>query len=367
MFSEDDLRQLTTYQPSDKVLSVYLDIDPAFGAQGAKHLLRQMLRDFAEDLLADRETILRYADHEFDWAARSLALFSCAPDDFFRTFPLSLPIGSRARALNRPYVKPLVDLWDNYANIGVALVDKQAVRLFDFHLGALREELQAEGEAVRHTKRGGGSQAPGRKGGAIGQTRYAEELAERNLRESAAAATQFFRRVSVRRILLGGTEANLARFIALLPKQLQSLVEGTFAIEMNAPHAQVLERAMHVAQDVEHRKEERLVEAMVTAAAKGKAGVVRLDDTLEAVYAGGVRTLIVQEGFRAPGYRCQQCQYLTTQQLQSCPFCGSEFQRIEDAVELAISKVLENNGEVLVMRDIPALERAGHIGGLLRY
>jgi predicted ATP-dependent serine protease len=67
------------------------------------------------------------------------------------------------------------------------------------------------------------------------------------------------------------------------------------------------------------------------------------------------------------GYRCQRCSYLTTQTLPKCPFCGGAFDQIEDAVELAVRKVLEDNGEVEIIRDVPNLERAGSIGGLLRY
>jgi peptide subunit release factor 1 (eRF1) len=115
------------------------------------------------------------------------------------------------------------------------------------------------------------------------------------------------------------------------------------------------------------KKEWRLVRAMITSAAKGREGVIRLDDTLGAVHAGQVQTLIISEGLRAPGYRCKGCDYLTAQALEICPFCGNSIEKIEDAIEMAVRKVFSDGGEVEVIHDSPELEEAGGIGALLRY
>jgi peptide chain release factor subunit 1 len=368
MITEQDLQELISYRPGDPVLSVYLNVDPSSGSSDSYKLhLRQMLKNFEENAPKDTETIERYVEHKYDWSGRSLAIFSCAKDNYFRSYSLSLPIRSRTRRLYRPYVKPLADLLNNYGNFGVALVDKQGARLFHFHLGQLQEQKGTMGEAVRHTKRGGGSQALGRRGGTAGQTRYSEEIAERNLKDAARFAAEFLEENRARRVLVGGTEANVARFITMLPKIWQSLVMGTFPIDMTAGHAQVMDKAMSVAMKEEKKKELRLVEAIITAAAKGHEGVVRLDDTLGAVHAGQVQTLVITDGFRAPGYRCTGCDYLSAQALKKCPFCGSSVEEIEDAVEMAVHKVLSDGGEVEVIHNNKKLEKAGRIGALLRY
>jgi peptide subunit release factor 1 (eRF1) len=326
-----------------------------------------MLRPFEAIAPEDTEAVERFIEHEYDWSGRSLAIFSCAQEEFFRNHALHLPLRSRIRHMRQPYVKPLVDLLDNYGNYGVALVDKQGARLFHFHLGQLQEQMGTIGESVRHIKHGGGSQAFGRRGGTGGLTRYAEEVAERNLKEAARFASQFFSENQIRRILIGGTEANVAHFVNLLPKTWQSLIMGTFAIEMTAGHTQVLDKALNAAQAGEREKETRLVDAVITSAAKGQEGVIRLDDTLGAVHAGQVQTLVVSEGFRAPGYRCLGCGYLTAQRLDDCPFCGNQVEEIDDAIEMAVRKVITDGGEVEIIRDNPQLEDAGRIGALLRY
>jgi peptide subunit release factor 1 (eRF1) len=368
MLEEQDLQELISYPAKSPVLSVYLNTDPATGsADSTKLRLRQMLKKYEADSAEDVARMHRYIEHEYAGAGRSLAVFSSAAEGFFRSHPLSLPVRDRVRLLDRPYVKPLVDLLDNYGHLGVALVDQQGARLFHFHLGVLREQEGTVGEEIRKTKRGGGSQAPGRRGGVAERTRDTDETADRNLRAAVEFATRFFSESRIRRVLIGGTDENVARFIELLPKTWRSLVMGSFPVEMSAGHSEVYDKALSIAQQAEREAEARLVTAVITAAAKGQGGVVRLDDTLQAAHAGQVQTLVICEGLQAPGYRCQGCEFLTAQAIDACPFCGESFEKIPDAVEMAVRRVIRDGGEVVVVRDSRELEKAGSIGAQLRY
>ena len=368
MLNEQDLKDLLAFRPRSPVLSVFLDIDPTEGSATTHKLrLRQMLKEFAESAPQDVERIDRYIEHEFGWRSRSLAIFACAAEDFFRAYPLAVGLRSRARRIDRPYVKPLADLFDNYGDYGVVLVDRQGARLFHFHLGELQEQEGTLGETVRHTKRGGASALFGRRGGSAGQARNQEEVTDRNLKEAARFASSFFQEKRVRRVLIGGTEENAARFASLLPKKLQSLILGTFPMDMTATASQVLEKAMEIALRAERDREDRMVMEAITSAAKGQEGVLRLEETLHAVHAGRVQTLLLSDGFRAPGFLCAGCGHLTAQRLARCPFCGGSFQEIEDAVELAVRHVLAAGGDVEVVHDNRRLNDAGRIGALLRY
>jgi len=368
MLTERDLRELLDYRPGRPMLSVYFSVDPAGGSADTHKLrLRQLLKDLEASNPVDGQAVERYVDYEYDWSGRSLALFSCQPRKFFRAYSIAVPLRSRARVMDRPYVKPLADLLDRYGGYGVAVVDKQGARLFSFHLGELQEQEGTLGQTVRKTKRGGASSFPGRRGGTAGQTRYAEEVADRNLKESARFAASFFKDNRVRRVLIGGTEENAAQFRGLLPKTWQSLVVGSFPMDMNAGQAQVLERATQTVAERERERESRLVQVMITAAAKGREAVVGLDDTLGAIHDGRIQMLVLSEGFRAPGYRCGGCRFVTSEELERCPFCGQPFEKIEDAVELAVRQVISNGSEVEVVHGDPQLERAGRIGAILRY
>lgn len=366
MLTDRDLQELLSYKADTPVLSVYLNTDLSQGnAEVHKLYLRSMLREI--DLHEDVEAVNRYFDHEHNWSGRSVVVFSCAAQKYLRAFSLAVPVRSRVRVGEQPHVKPLADLLDSYGGYGVVLVDKQGARLFHFHLGELREQEGILGESVRRTKRGGGSQAAGRRGGTAGQTAYVEEVTERNIKEAVGFAIHFFTENSVRRILIGGTEDTVAMFRNLLPKSWQSLVVGTFSIGMTASHNEVLDRAMQVGLQAERSREARLVDVLMTNAAKGRGGVINLDDTFGAIREGRVQTLVIREGYRTPGTRCKSCGYLSAVELEYCPFCGGECEVIRDAVELAVHQVMRAGGDVEVLHADQAVGSFNQIGALLRY
>ena len=366
MLTDRDLQELVSYQAKFPVLSVFLNTDPSEGNSEAHKLrLRSMLKQI--DLPEDVFVVTRYFDHEHDWAGRSVAIFSCSPEQYLRAYSLGVPLRSRVRVASQPHVKPLVDLLDDYGGYGVVLVDKQGARLFYFNVGELQEQEGMMGESVRHTKRGGGSQTHGRRGGVAGVTGYADEVTDRNVKEAVEFATHFFAEKNVRRILLGGTDETITMFRNQLPKAWQSLVVGNFPISMTASHAEVLQKAMEIGSQAERRREERLVKAIVTNSAKGRGGVVDLDDTFNAIREGRVQTLVIRDGYRVPGTRCRSCGYISPIEPEYCPFCGGECETITDAVELAVHQVMISGGDVEVLQADQSVDTFKQIGALLRY
>lgn len=366
MFTDRDLEELLGFESEHPVLSLYLDTDPAEGNVDVHKLrFRSMIKDL--ELKDDIEAITTHFDHEYDWSGRSVAVFSCAGDEFMRAYTLKVPVRSRVRVGDKPYVKPLANLLDSYGGYGVVLVDKQEARLFYFHLGELREEKEIIGETIRHTKRGGGSQAAGRRGGTAGQTDYVEEVTERNIANSVEYATTFFRDNRVRRIMIGGTDDNIAMFRNQLPKALQSLVVGTFSMSMHASNNEVLEKALQIGQQAEHQREIQLAKTIVTNAAKDKGGVLGLDETMKAGQEGRVQVLLIRDGYRAPGFRCTGCGNLYGYAIKTCQFCGSVCEEIPDAVELVVRQVMKTGGDVEVLNQDQVVGQFDQIGAILRY
>jgi peptide chain release factor subunit 1 len=372
MITEKTLQELAGYEPTDTpVVSLYLNVDPTRRTTEAYKLrLRGLIKDAGRaDLAQDFQAMERYFEHEYDWRGRGVALFSNQRAGLWRTYPLAVPVSRSLLEIGpKPFIRPLVSLYDKYGSFGVALVDRQGARLFDFNMGELIETDGVLGEEVRRIKRGGGSSRPGtsRSGGRGGSQRE-REVANQNLREAAEATSDFFEQKGFRHLLIAGTDENVSQFQELLPRHLQDEVVGTFSADMNAKEGDILERSLEIVQQADREHEAELVEKAITGAAKGTNGVIRLDDTLGAVSEGRVQYLLVSDGFRAPGFRCKSCTYLTAQQLSACPFCGGKIQRIDDAVELAIQRVTEQGGSIEVIEDSDALDQAGGIAAVLRY
>lgn len=263
-------------------------------------------------------------------------------------------------------LRPLVRLVDTFMGWAVVLVDKQGARLFSFNLGELIEVETVLGDEVKQTKRGGGNAMHGRMGGSDPSGKV-ENTIERNLKEVLDSATDFFKQHHIRRIMIGGTEENIARFREELPKSWQSLIVADFSMSMTAGHQEVLDQATSTALAARERINQALVNQAITLAAKGSYGTIGLIDTLNAIREGRVKTLLVLEDFEQPGYRCDGCGYLTVQDLEVCPFCNGHFVRIDNAVEMAVQETLIANAEAKILIENEALAKAGHIAALLRY
>ena len=372
MFSQEHMQELVTYEGNgDGVVSVYLDTDNTRqSVEAIKLTARGLLKDVQPQREKEAQAIERYLDHSFDWSKPGLALFCGKGGDFFRAYQSPVAFRNRVRLSARPYVKPLTHLLDHYAHFGVIVVDRVGARFFAYHLGELQETDGFVGEEVRRLKDGAGSSAVGRRGGAgmsgPGGGRHEDEVAARNMRESAAAANQFFVEHPIRRLFLGGTSENLAQFREMLPKQLQSCLVGSFPMDIDAPESEVRQRALNLLREVNAEREEKLVEQMVSAHASGANAVVGLDETLQAISEKRVETLIISDGFRTPGYVHEASGYLVANLARS-PLVESELSEAADVVEAAVAHTVAQGGHVEVIAENPQLEAAGRIGAILRY
>jgi peptide chain release factor subunit 1 len=369
MFTQDDLQELAAYQSETPMLSVYLDVDPTVHTTDEYKLaLRQMLKR-AEGSAApeDVAAVERFFDHEYDWSGRGVAVFSCAKEGFWRAYSLAMPIASGVTVARKPYVWPLAALVDAYGSYLVTVVDRQGMRLLLFEMGELQTSDGYLGEEVRKLKKGRGSSGgAGRRGGAPISSRHEEGVARRNIRDAVKTTRQFWRRHKPQRLVIAGAEPTVAQFREALPKRLRERVIGSFSADMNASESEIRERSLEILQRVEREREIALVDAVFTAAAKGRGGVIRLADTLGAAHEGRVQTLVIARDYHQPGYQCHNCAYITDQSLEICPFCGSEFEEISDATEALVTKIIEDGGKVEVVDDHPKIAEFG-VGALLRY
>jgi peptide chain release factor subunit 1 len=365
MFSDKDLKALLDYSSEGRVLSVYLNTDPTqVQAEAAKIQLRNLLKTV--DLPEDVQAVEQFINYEYDWAAKGVAIFTNQGENFFQSFQYGLPVPDKVFIGDKPIIRPLAHLLDNFTGWGVVLVDKQGARLFSFHMGDLVEIQGVLGDEVKQLKRGGGDAMFGRRGGSDPSGKV-ENIIERNIKEVIEHATAFFSHHHIRRIMIGGTDDNIARFKDELPKSWQSLVVSDFSMSMSAHHQEVLQQATQEAIAAQKRITQALVDQAVTLAAKGSNGVTGLIDALNAIHEGRVKTLLVLQDFEQAGYRCNGCGYLTVQELETCPFCGGSFDRIEHAVEMAVQETLKKNAEAKVILENETLAQAGHIAAILRY
>ncbi len=368
MFNQEQLQALLSFAGNGAdILSLYLNTDLTQESKDAVRLrVRSLLKEVGPEFKDDVEAIERYLAYEFDWMKPGLVIFSCAPKAFFDAYPTNVAFRNRVRMGKKPYVKPLTHFLDFYAHYGVIMVDRVGARIFEFHLGELLDSSGIMGEEVRKLKRGGGSASTGMRGGMGGAERE-EEAVQRNLRQAAAEAQKFFANKDIRRLFLAGTAETVSLFRDLLPKQLQSCIAGTFALDMDAGEHEVRARALTLLQEANAEREDKMVADMITTAAKGGNAILGLSGTLQAASAGRVQTLIISDGYRTPGYRGLHTGMMLSFNGHEPELAGEEFVEVEDIVEEAIARTLEQGGHVEVISGNEDLEMMGRIGALLRY
>ncbi len=371
MFTERDLSQLVEFRSNGTpVLSLYLNVDTTQQTTDQYRLtLRSLLKQVSGEAdPADVEAVERYFDFEYDWQGKGVVVFSCQDADFWRSYSLAVPVHSYAYVSHRPFIKPLTDVLDAYGRYGVILVDSEGSRMFLFNQGELEEATGTLGEAVRRAKHGGASGVTGMRGGITASVaRRSEAVVMRNLKQVAEETEAFCNARGCRRLVVGGTEANVSQFLDVLSKAVQGKVVGTFTVDPDAPIDDVQALSMELIEEVARERETELVGEAVAGSKRGSGGVVGLADTLAMLQEHRAGTLLVAAGYEASGYRCQSCRYVMITPRDECPLCGGTVEAVDDLVETMTHRALEQGVEVEIVRGNEELEEAGSVGALLRY
>jgi peptide chain release factor subunit 1 len=347
------------------VISFYINTDlTRHSKDAAKLMFKQSARALqgehaSPDVTTGVTAIERYLDFEYDWQARSVAVFA-SDAALWKTVPLPAPVSTLGYVGDTPCVRGLYDLLDRFAEYVVALVDRESVRLFSVAWGRIQSRSEAMGEELKRHKQGGWAAAR--------YQRHEDHLALHNLKQTVELIEDFCRRQRCHRVMLAGNPTILAQMKELMPHALRELVIGEFTINVTATPSEVLQHSQEVAAAAQRAAEEWLVSEAVTAANKGGTGAVGLDDVLYALREGRVRVLLVQDALQASGYRCANCGFLSVTEVARCPFCSGEAIRaVSDVVNLAILQALRTTVDINIVRQNEALHQAEGMAALLRY
>jgi peptide chain release factor subunit 1 len=362
MITRAELQQLIDFQPSEyPVLTIYLNVDPSRRSKDKYMLwLRNLLKEVAGEAdPADVERVENYFGFEYEWQGKSVVCFSCANADLWQAFSLAVPMEDGVFVSELPHIKPLTDLMNRHQPYGVALVQREGARLFQIELGEIVARSGSVGEETKRHKQGGWA--------AQKLQRHEDVQASHNLRAAANVAIDFFQQGESQRLVLAGTEETVSQFYNLLPRVWQDRVAGSIPMDINALDTEVLSKSWGVVEETLASERVTLTEHIITAAAKGEGAVVGLSATLAALQEERAHTLVMAEGFTAPGYRCTRCGYIGAVREGICPYCGGDMLEVDDAVEYAVKRMLEMGGQVESVAGNSELGKVGSIGALLRY
>jgi peptide chain release factor subunit 1 len=367
------------------VVSLYLDVDgqhyirPRDYEAQLDHLLRRAReRSPADEDLRRVEAKVRAGVDRSH--IRGLAIFSCAADGLFEVVELPVPVRNQLAINQTPHVRQLEALLERHQRFGVLLVDRQMARMLVFEFGELQDRSELFDQLPRHDDDHG----DWRKDHVRDHT---AALAQQHVRRAAQVALHLHQQRTLDHLILAGPDAAVHDVERELHSYLRERVAARLRLPTTASDDEIGSAAREIEAQVDRRRSEALVQRLrdaigssgsgllgmsrpnAAAAPVGSgagSGVAGLDAVLQALVEHRAETLLVSDGYEAPGWRCRTCNHLATRG-RSCPLCGTDMDRVDDVIEEAVEAALAQSCRVAVCADNADLDCLGRIGALLRF
>ena len=349
--TDEVVRALAARVGDPAVSSLYLDTDGAHRPVRAEveAAFEQLVHTLVTQARAQGNRILAEAvdgdcQRMRDWlgagwdrsGTRGLALFSSSRQGWFEAVPLAWPVADAAGLGPRPRIAPLVAALDAHRPLLVALIDRRRLRVFGFEereLSELPGLTDLEPRMVDTDVELGGFDHQHEEAARVHYRRAAERI-ETVL--AIRAGGQW---------MIGGPDEAVAGLEACLQPSASQQLAGRVSVRVSAPLTEIAEAAREAEEGVRLRRHVDAVRTLENSAGPGQTSSVGLDATLRAVDDRRVGTLLVAEGFAAPGARCPACGYLGTN-VWRCPRCGTTPVAVDDIVELAIDEAVAQHAAV---------------------
>jgi peptide chain release factor subunit 1 len=373
----DSLRQLAAFRAEHgRAISVYVDLDPTDSPtpRDAHTRLNSLLDEglksggaSSKDLTHDQRQSLRddfgrigqFFEQEFSRdGAHGLAVYSASLDNYWRVLRLIDSVPDEIKVGRELYLTPLVPLVGRGEDALVAVVGREQGRLYRLRGGRLQDLADHFDEQPRRHDQGGWSQA--------NYQRHMDNLAHEHLRTVAEDLARHVRRLRSPSVVVVCAEELRSDFTEALPKEVRHAIVGWTSAEAHATAGDLLAVAKPV---LERRRTEQEGETLARwreeAGRNGRA-TSGWGSTLEAASDGRVDLMLFQAGVQHEAWQCPQCGRLGLQG-GPCPLDGTEMERRDEGLDLAVHQTLAHGGSVWAVQYHQDLEPVEGIGALLRF
>ena len=353
------------------VVSLYLQLSPdrrvgdawrTHFASLANSVLKPIIERRRRELLQDEfNRIEKALDNELPALGRGAAFFTCRQSGLWRQIAVSVPLPDSVHVLPKPYLRPLVRTRDEHDRFVLGVLSEELNRFFISQIGEVEEVFWVKGQRTRDALNDHG---PKDRPHVLDTEPLQSEA--RILAHASELVLQHF---EGRYLLLAGAVEPRTAVIDFLPKAVQQRVGAEFSVEVHSPPAAVAAAAEPGQRAIEEREELATVQGLLDAGPARSAWGVQT--TLDALCLGRVMTLVAEDTLAKPGARCHNCGALLEQPAQRCPVCDSgAVEVVEDVVELAIERALEEKSALEIVRSNAArqlMTKVGPLGALLRW
>jgi hypothetical protein len=377
----DRIRRLAgTRAQQGRVISFYLNLDPSeFATPAARSAEIQSLLDEAErrvrkfedlprdERLALREDVARarnYFDSDFSAeGAHGLALFASTPANLFEALRLARPVETTVVIDEAPFIEPLAETGVS-ARWCVALVNRSHARILRGTSEHLREVERLTDDFRSEYEESGGSRDKA-------QDNYEgarEHELELHLERVAEALFGHFKAASFDRLVIGAPQELCSRIEAKLHSYLRQRIAGCIHVDVeNSTPDEVLVAVTPAVEADEQRSEREALDRLAQGIGAGERSAAGLEPVLFALTERRVETLLVAEGFSAPGTSCPTDGWLGPDDRARCPVDDTPLRHHDNIVAVAVEAAIAQSAEPIFVRHYPDLGPLGQIGAVLRF
>jgi peptide chain release factor subunit 1 len=377
MTATSTARRLAGHEASQPMVSLYLDLDPSTFAtpRARRSQIRSLIDGACQEIDGDASldhaarTALRQDIERIDEylssdepplkGARALAVFCSIPDDLFEVVAMTTRAEGQVVIERRPYIEPLTatpeEVWC------VVLVNRRDARVFAGHGEHVSERRRLADDTHGQHRQGG-----------LSQPRYersVEKDVEDHLRRTADLLHRRFRLRPFDHLVLAGPVEIVPQLEKLLHAELKRrLVAEHLDLDVGSAADADVQRALASLVATQRRSRVRqALDRFAEANSSGGRAAGGPEETLAALAARRVQTLLIAADFRRAGARCPRCGLLALSGDGECPVDDTPLEVVSDLGEAAVEAAVAQDAEVLTIAEEPDLGPFQGIAALLRF
>ncbi len=338
-------------------------------------------RDALESVEADLSKIQSFIDTPDTLGeCRGIAIFSCSGGGLWEA--LKLPSLDRNQLLidRSPIIGQLYKADDVHRHIVTVLIDRKKARIFSIGLDGAEEildyfEPSAERSTKFHNPQGKYTKKSAPASGArnlsqgFGEftfNRTIENEIHKHFKYVAQMLKDYCRNEKVNWLVLGGTDENVTEFSHHLPTDLRDKLAGTVNIDLErVKPSLVTEASLDALDKTRAARQKKLLREFADKLPVGYAAD-GLRATLDALRKDQVRVLLVEDGFKQPGFLCPESGEYFLEAGEECTGGGGAVP-VADLVDRAIEEAFGQGAEVEIIQDESSKKQFHGTGAILRF
>ena len=307
------LRRLVVWRSEAGILTIYVHLDPGDRGTPWRIALREQLHKLQEQTephaerrafqAAAREISERFPENGAPPEGRGhvgfIELAEKHPTAVWRSMQMG-PRRTEVTRSERPYVRPLVELFAEGPHVGAVLLSADRVRMLDWSLGAVREledwEITLFSRGWRERKAERSIPGQGTRTSASGRDQFSQRLdanRHRFLREVASLVEDERAKRSWEELLVFGVE-DLPRDFAATLSDAGGRVHTVQHDLVSSKEAQVAKRVEAGVREVNAGRGMELISELDEAIGAGPGAALGPQETLQALAEGRVRHLVFE-------------------------------------------------------------------------